>query len=336
MQADDSFFEEVKTTLLTEESDAALKRVKLARQREVYNRVPGGAGGMFFGAMGGRGPGSGGGGGRGNSMRAPRSFGMFGGSSEEAMVDVAMLLEAVEITTDERAAIDAALTDYEQKVTEFFRKQYETNLKMRQAMDKAMAANMQARAVSGGSAGDRAMQMGVDMRQVMENDGRSAREVRVEITALNRATRDKVMTALSPTAQEEFRRAYNREAHAEIFNDPQAANQPLTAALGLDDLSPQQRSTINDLSMEYHSAYDRLSEQMVELQFNAPEFGGPGSGGGGGSTDWQAMQDRQRSMEKLTFDRNDLNDKTLARLKVVLTDEQFQRVGADRNQQGGQ
>jgi hypothetical protein len=334
MLADDGFFEEVKTTLLTEKDDAALKRVKLARQREVYNRVPGGTGGMFFGATG---PGGAGRSGRGNSMRPPRSFGMFGGSSEESTVDVAMLLDTVEITTDERAAIDAALTEYEQKVTESFRKQYETNLRMRQAMDKAMAANMQARAASAGnSGGDRAMQMGVDMRQVMENDGRAAREVRTEITALNRAARDKIMAAISPTAKEEFRRAYNRKAYAEIFNDPQSANQPLTAALRLDDLSLQQRSNINDLSVEYHGAYDKLSEQMVELQINTPEFGGFGPGGGGGSTDWQAMQDRQRSMEKLNFDRNDLNDKTLAQLKVVLTDEQAQRIGADRDSQGGQ
>ena len=39
-------------------------------------------------------------------------------------------------------------------------------------------------------------------------------------------------------------------------------------------------------------------------------------------------------MEKLTFDRNDLNDKTLAKLKVVLTDEQAQRIGADGREQG--
>jgi hypothetical protein len=40
-----------------------------------------------------------------------------------------------------------------------------------------------------------------------------------------------------------------------------------------------------------------------------------------------------RSREKLDFDRNDLNDKTLARLRAALNEDQVQRLGGLRNDQ---
>jgi hypothetical protein len=82
---------------------------------------------------------------------------------------------------------------------------------------------------------------------------------------------------------------------------------------------------VTDLSTDYRMAYDALCEKMVELQAAAPDMSGPPAPGE--PRDWQAIQDRQRELEKLTFDRNDLSDKTVSRLKVVLTDEQVQRLG---------
>jgi hypothetical protein len=320
MQADDSFFEEIKTTLLSDKDAAALERVKLARKREVYNRefAASGMGGPMMFA--GRGPGGGRGG---RNATGSRGFGFFGSGSEESSLDLAIVLEAVSLSTDERAAVDQTLRDYEKTATDAFRKQYDSTLRMRQAMDKAVAQSAQSRA-----AGEN-MQMGAYFRELMEADGRASREASRELSALNRATRDTIMAMLSSAAQQELRQSYNRKAYAEIFRDPQSASTHLTAALRLEDLSPQQRSTINDLSVEYHASYDQLSERMIELQASSPQFdpGGPPE-----ARDWQAMQDRQRSMEKLTFDRNDLSDKAMSRLKVVLSDEQTQRIGVGRDE----
>lgn len=327
LQMDSSFFDDVKTTLLSDEDDAALQRVRQARLREVYNRGPGM--GDMFANFGPRGPGSGGGprggGGGGGGDRpsgggGPRSFGFFGSSSEESSLDLTVIIEGITLEPEQRNAVDPALKEYETAVTEAFRKQYEASLRMQQAMDKAMAQSMQVNAD-----GTRTTQMGAGFREAMEGDGRASRETRRDLANLNRTSRDKIAALLPPSAQLEFKQAYNKKAFGWVYRDAQAAGPHLTAAMELDDLSPQQRSTVSDLSTEYRCAYDTLCEKMVDLQAGAPDTSGPPAPGE--VRDWQAMQDRQRELEKLTFDRNDLSDKTVSRLKVVLTDEQVQRLG---------
>jgi hypothetical protein len=322
-QCDATFFEDIMTTLLTDDDDAALQRVRQARTREIYNRGPGI--GDMFANFGPGGPGRGGrGAGRGPGGRGggrPQSFNFFGSSGEESSLDLAVIVQSISLEPDEIIAIDPALREYETAVTEAFRKQYEAIMRMQLAMDKAMVESMQV-SPDGQS---RTAQMGAGFRATMEGDGRASREARSALTSLNRASRDKIAALLPPSAQLEFKQAYNRKAFAWVYRDDQSANPHLVQAMKLDDLTPQQQSVVTDLSTDYRIAYDALCERMVELQAASPDMSGPPAPGE--PRDWQAMQDRQRELEKLTFDRNDLSDKTVSRLKVVLTDEQVQRLG---------
>jgi hypothetical protein len=55
-------------------------------------------------------------------------------------------------------------------------------------------------------------------------------------------------------------------------------------------------------------------------------------GGPGVQRDWQAIQDQQRAMEKISFDRDDLNDRALSRLRAALSEDQVQRLGGLREE----
>ena len=90
----------------------------------------------------------------------------------------------------------------------------------------------------------------------------------------------------------------------------------------LDDLTSQQRSSLEELAASYRSTYEELSRKMVELakqgQVNPMNFE---------TVDWQAYQQRTEQLQRLHFDRDELSDRAAIRLKAVLRDEQIQRIG---------
>ena len=53
-----------------------------------------------------------------------------------------------------------------------------------------------------------------------------------------------------------------------------------------------------------------------------PDFSGPPQ-----NRDWQAIQQQMRTREKIEFDRKDLNDKALARLRATLNEQQIRQLG---------
>ena len=356
---DGSFFDDVQTTLLKPEDNEILQRVRLMRQRDVYNRGNTGAamnfGGRSFGGRrggdGGPGPGGGGRGQRG-ADRGPGGpggtrvnfFGGGSGSSEESSIDLSSLVDRLNLAADDRAKSDGVLIEYERTVADDFRRHYEAAMKMQQSMDKMMAQNFADRNDQGngqrrgqggpggggnsgpggnngpgGGGGDRARD---GLRQLMDGDGRTARQAADEIATLNRSTLPRLIEALPPAAGESLRMEYNKRAFPGVYRDSRSADAHLTAAKALDDLSPPQRSAIDNIVAEYRPAYEQYCDQMVKLSAAQPDLSGPPD-----QRNWQAYQEQQRQLEKITFDRNELSDKALAKLRAALNDDQVARLG---------
>jgi hypothetical protein len=107
-----------------------------------------------------------------------------------------------------------------------------------------------------------------------------------------------------------------------VFRDDRSADEQLRAASSLPDLSSEQRAQLDGIAVEYRGAYQQLCERMIELSAQ-----GAADEGQGFDRDWSAIQERQRSMETLVFDRNELSDKARSRLRAVLTEEQARAAG---------
>ena len=75
--------------------------------------------------------------------------------------------------------------------------------------------------------------------------------------------------------------------------------------------------------MDYRSRYQELSNQMVDLKISQPV---PGNDDNFGRINFQAMQQQQRGMEKIRFDRNDLSDKTRNQIRNALSEEIRERL----------
>ena len=293
---DSAFFENIGAALLDDDDAGLLERVKMHRQRRVYNRGAGGGNMVMAG-------------GPGMSFRGV-------GDSDEGRVDLAALVDELELDAEVRETIDPTLMDYERVVTDAFRTSYLAAMRMQEQMD-AMTA--EATTVDDDGARVRA---GTNMMQVMQTDGAAAQEAKRALIDRNRATLESLESLLPAEDAESLRRAFEQKAFPGVFRDPKAATPVLEHALGLDDLTDRQRTAIQEASLAYRAAYDELCRAMVVLAAEGAGEGGMFSP----DRDWNAFQERQRKLEQLRFDRDEASDKARLRLRGVLSEDQVARV----------
>ena len=161
------------------------------------------------------------------------------------------------------------------------------------------------------------------MRSVMETDGRASQEARKAIVDLNRSTLEKLTLVLPSESMVRLRDVYNRRSFPGIFNDPKSAQHLIDAVLVQEDLTPNQRMAIQEIALDYRSRYLELSNQMVDLKISQSDHDHDENVG---RRNFQAMQQQQRGMEKIRFDRNDLSDKTRNRIQTALSEEIRERL----------
>jgi hypothetical protein len=278
---------------------AAMERFELARRRDVYRA--GLAAPSSAGMPGGRQPRGG--------------FNPFGGArSGEASIDLSRLAsEDAPIAAGSEA--DRVMLEYERAATEIFRTAWESNLRVREQMERLgieMMNRVRQRDAGGGGAA-----FGAGFQSLEEGDGRALREATRQIVQLNRQALQQLEPLLDAAAHTSLERAYQRKAFPDIFNDDQAPGVRLDAALALSDLTPQQRGALGQVGAEFRSAYEGLLQQMVSLRM-ADEPGG--------ADRFQRGMEQWRQMDRLRSERDDLGHRLLLRLRALLTEEQATRI----------
>lgn len=320
-ELENSFFSDLESVLLDDTRAQAMQRVRLARKRSIYSRGRDTGGFRMFGTPG-RGPGSGG-------HRAMSFISLGSGTSSESLTDISRLIDELQFESEDLASIDPIMAEYERDMTGQFQIAFETSLRFNEAMEA-----MQAEATTVSEDGNRRevrMRGGGGMRDLMQGDGQLQQETRRAIVELNRETLDDLERLLPSETMNLLRDTYNRRSFPDIYNDSLSAEPLLRGVYNLQNLDPNQRMKTDEISMNYRSAYEALCQQMVEMKIRSPVGGMSGGGFGGGrrgNFDFQAMQQRQRDMERIRFERKDLSDKTRNNLRAVLTETQQERLSA--------
>lgn len=114
-------------------------------------------------------------------------------------------------------------------------------------------------------------------------------------------------------------RARLRAMHPEIFRLSASAERQLSGARRLSGLDDDRRARLDALAAEYDAMYMKLSERMIMPAIDA--FPGDGS-----QEAWQEYARRQAEAQKIAFQRRQLTDKTLLRLRRLLGAELAARV----------
>ncbi len=330
MALDQHFFDDA-SVAMAESNAPKLKRAAASRQRDLYVRVTSRSGnGSFFGGQrggGDRGPRGGGGPG---GDRGPRGGGpggpggaalrfIGGGESGESSLDLTSLVDSLPLSPSDQSQFDSTLTEYSTAALASLQKLYDATLKMGAAREKMTTQFSR----GDGNREGRTSQVADSMRSMMENEGRASSDARKAFATLNKSTLDRLLPTLPSGQAQTLRQAYYKKAFPSVFNDPRSADPHLDAALTLGSLTDQQRSQIQEIAVEFHGQYDSLCEKLIEMEANASDLTSPNRD----PAVWQTMQEQMRTREKIEFDRNDLNDKTLGKLRSALNEQQIQQLG---------
>jgi len=241
--------------------------------------------------------------------------GGYGGHAlAEGGVDLATLIADLELSEMHRATIDPILVRYERDANAGFANRFRAQLAMQEASDRWNAVAQRGELDQADS-----MQR---YRDVMEPASERMNEENQALVDLNRAALDKIVDALPAEGGVSVRGTYNRTAFPRVYEDVTSVEKQLTAARQLDNLRPDQRRELDELAASYRPGYAGLSTKMVAVL---------GQGGMNPAafeaSDWAEYQKRNEQLQRLSYDRSELNFRAINRLKSVLDEDQLALIG---------
>ncbi len=325
-QLDGLLFDDIETLITTPERQPDAQRLRLARDRFVYNRGQGEStlstiyGGGRRGQRGGR-----------------QSRGAWGGlgntGAREAAVDIGGLVDDMDLDDQLRAETSKLLVEYETAARDGFRRQYESSLRLRRESQK-LRARMQQRS------GEDDDEQGRERRRnrwrayndLMEGDGEKVDQARRFMVDLNRATLSTLIDALSADDARALGDRYNHVSFPTIYDNPRAAGRYLVAALELPDLDDQQRVRVESIYAGYEPEFRLVADRMRDVYAEPAEVSGEGR------ERWRGYQERRNKLEVLEFDRREVNARAFRQLRDTLNDEQETRLrmpAESRGEDGG-
>lgn len=266
-----------------------LQRLRLARQRAIFSR-----------------------------REAGFRFKLSPVDTNEAWVDLSVLLDELQLDATSVAELDDIMRAYETVATPAFKARYEVAIAAQHSRLTAMINLARFRDESEEFAADARY----ELRQAEITAYQTTHETEQAVIRINRETLQGILKTLAGPSGQALQRAYNRKAFPSVYNRPESADRFITAAGRLTDLSDRQRHAIQTISREYRDAYEPLGGQMAILF----ERGGAALGV---YDDPAVLRDyirRRQELALLEFDRKELDAKALRRLRSILTPEQQARI----------
>jgi len=300
---DRSFFDDVRTALTDGGDSTGLRRAELLRERVVYQR--------------GRNLDGGGGSEMARGMRMLR--GMMGRETNEDLIDLSVVADR-SLSVGELSAIEPVLFDYEQRMAELLRARYVAVVEFQRAAEKIgleMARSQREGRREGGFA------FSASMRDFWEKAPIAMNAARQAASEFNRSTLAALAAELPQAAASQLSFAVRRSANPDLYDDSRNTDAFLNAALALNDLAPEQRERIDEMTLEYRSRFAGLCDEMAAVRDRQDASGGPADPLGG----FQERQARRNEIEKIRFTRDEFTDAILRRLRAVLSEEQAARLG---------
>lgn len=246
---DDAFFGSLQP-LLTEEQMSLLPRARMARERERH--------------------------------KAQQMMPFMGGAN----VDLSTIIEDLELTSEERAAVDSVLVGYEARLTRSAKGLYQATTEMWLDIFKALEERGFGNQddFSNPETAKAAMEA---MQQIWAEVTKKMQATAGEISDLNKQTYRGLASLLAKKPARQLRNRFYQRAYPQAFWNMQG-DQMFERALKINDLTGEQRAGIEAARDQYEAASDRVVDEMIELiekfQADFSIFDGGGA--------WQAQEEK--------------------------------------------
>jgi hypothetical protein len=240
-------------------------------------------------------------------------LGLASGGSAGA-VDLVDLVIDLRLDPEAAGRVDEILDRYEGETMDVLRTRLEAALLLKHHSDLFTASSRRAELEGEGSFDWPAYQGAI---------GPPSKEFRAATEAyakLNASYRDELAPLLTPEQTQAFRRSFDRHSYPAVFDDPLAVETQLGAALDL-ELTTEQREGAVEIMSAYRPEYDAMCQRMIGFTSVNADFANFGA------EDWREYQERQRELERLRYDRDELSLRAASRLKSLLTEDQIRLIG---------
>lgn len=233
-------------------------------------------------------------------------------------VDVGRLLLKQDDGAVDGAAIASArpaLEAYHERTMELLRERLAAQVEYDAAQMRWTARSMEAQA--GGEALDYTA-----YEEIVQRPMNALQQKDRDASAIDAEAIDALEGSMSAEAYSAVLTAHRRAAHPSVFQDPQSMQRHLDRAMDLPDLSGEQRTELAEMAAAYRNAYMSLCLKLIDLY-----DGYDTTGWGTQDFDWQSWSKLSEQAQRIQFERSELSAKTMGRLKVLLSDDQFNRLG---------
>jgi hypothetical protein len=270
-------------------SGSEIARLKSERERIAYRSADGG--GMIFGA----------------------GF----GQSKAATLDLAEIVRDAKLGETTAAAIRPRLDAWDRAATDAYRQRFNERVIAQEGQEE-LERQLEEQSRAEGRPGEVRIESGNEIFEKMEAFRKRADAADRLTRSLNEGARDDLAAII--TDAEERRRlidAWNRKAWPSVARDRRSVDPKIELALGLDGLTAEQRARVDAIAREHRLEYRRIVDEMVRTnEESEPKPGDEGVRG----VDMNALRKRQETMNRLTFERDELNEKTFRRLRETLVE----------------
>jgi hypothetical protein len=233
-------------------------------------------------------------------MQPDTMGGPFATMGSESNIDITELLRESHLASSLEPTLDRALLDYEREATQLVRDRWYASMDVMQAM-QVMASRREDRRA---------------YREIMRNASATSQRTTRALESLNRSMLSTLLEALPSDAAHALQHQYRQRAFPSVFDDPRTAEPKLDAAMNLANLAQSQRDRLRDAAVNYRTAYAQIANRMFEVHESR-----------GGENRGRNAMDHFNALERLRFERNEVNDQLRRQLRAILNDEQIKQIG---------
>lgn len=138
--------------------------------------------------------------------------------------------------------------------------------------------------------------------------------------AANLAAIEAVSQALSEPSRNALQRGWSHASYPTVFKDPKSLFATFQKAETLPDLAPQQGEQLKAALEEYKAAYEVACDAMLAASLKSiPDS----KDGQMGADYWMAIQERERSIARMRFERDETSARAASKLRQILTPAQL-------------
>lgn len=158
---------------------------------------------------------------------------------------------------------------------------------------------------------------------------RESQSINRELAHMNRAALHAAIEHMPSRERATLRERYNRQAFPTVYDDPTSPEPKLLAAMRLTELSERQRGRVQDLMMNFRAEYQTLSQELVERYMDLSDVEVPERRDRrrrGESLEMVERDGLRNAIERIRFDRDELNQRVHRQLRAILDQDQYQRL----------